>query len=284
MDQLSRPEEIIKGNDAVSVQLLRQIYSALKDRSPENLDLMERCWVHGIEKVYTNRKDFDHILLESILNQAIEILNTDKSWDNKKDQFYSMLEQFVFLKAREEVFKDFFDHVESVIANTMQLDYNSKVPLSTITTGEKANILNYAASMLNMLVESMQTATVSVKAFNTALQSQPGVMVIIADKDGIIRFVSDLGEKLLSIQHGYLIGDHISSILINYPAIEKKWLLRGKQKTIRTEILLKGYTDILIKGQVTQAEGYKNYTEIEELVYSIQFTEDFLRKHLPKSS
>lgn len=265
-----RPEEIIKGIDPVSVNLLRQIYAALKDRSVENLDFLERCWVAGIERTYTNKQDFDHNLMESILSQATEILNEDIKWDSKRERFYTVLEKIVFLKAREDVFKEFFDNVEASISAAMQLDFSKKIPLTNIVSNEKANILNYAATMLNMLLETMEYSVVSTKAVNAALSAIPGIVTIVTDKKGNIRFISDLGERILGVQHNDMIGMPIGEVIENFSVIEEKLKEKGFVRRTKIRIQMNGQESVPAILNVPKL--YKNWKEIEEVVYTLKFS------------
>lgn len=256
-----RPEDIIFGNDP-SIDILKQIYAALKDRSIENLDISERAWVHGIEKAY---KDQVKVLME----QVYEILHQkEEMWDTRDEELYSLLERVIFLKARESTFHDFFDNMENVIEAASQLDFSKRVPLSEISK-DKRNLFNYAVMCLNILVEKMETSVVSMKAVNTMLSSMPGTMMIVTDKNGVIRFVNDLGEKILGLKKNEFLGKSVYLLIDDHKQISKEYSDAGELKNRKVNLITPGKNKKAVPVFLTIPKPYKDHTEIEEIVYSI---------------
>ena len=256
-----RPEDIIFGQDP-STEILKQIYAALKDRSVEKLDISERAWVYGIEKAY---KEQTKLLME----QVYEILSQkEEIWDPRDEELYSLLERIIFLKARESTFRDFFDNMENVIEAASQLDFSKRVPLSEISK-DKRNLFNYAVMCLNILVEKMETSVVSMKAVNSMLSSIPGTMMIATNKDGVIRFVNDLGEKTLGLKKNEYLGKSIYLLIDDHEQISKEYATAGELKNRQVSLIVPGKEKKVVRVYLTIPKPYKDHTEIEEIVYSI---------------
>ena len=106
---LPHAEKLITGNDPIAINFLRQVYSMLKDNS-KKLGAPENDLLKEIERAYKNKKSADHILLEGLkefFQQAYELLYPDgRAWNSSKEELYIFFEKIVFLKAREDVFKD----------------------------------------------------------------------------------------------------------------------------------------------------------------------------------
>lgn len=256
-----RPEDIIFGKEP-SAEILKQIYAALKDRSFENLDISERAWIYGIEKAY---KEQTKLLME----QVYEILHQkDDMWDPGDEELYSLLERVIFLKARESSFTEFFDNMENVIEAASQLDFSKRVPLSEISK-DKRNLFNYAVMCLNILVEKMETSVVSMKAVNTMLSSMPGTIMLVTNKDGVIRFVNDLGEKTLGLKKNEYLGKSIYLLLEDHEQISKEFATAGELINRHVSLIIPGKEKKVLPVFLTIPKQYKERTEIEEIVYSI---------------
>lgn len=256
-----RPEDIIFGNTP-EIDILRQIYAGLKDKSYEKLGLLERSWIQGIEKTY---KDQVKLLME----QVYEILyQKEEVWDPADDELYSLLERVIFLKARESSFQDFFDNMEDVIEAASQLDFSKRVPLSEISK-DKRNLFNYAVMCLNILVEKMETSVVSMKAVNTMLSSMPGTVMIVTDNKGVIRFVNDLGEKMLGLKKNEYLGKSVYLLINDHKQISKEYSDAGELINRRVNLITPGKEKKIIPVFLTIPKPYKDHTEIEEIVYSI---------------
>lgn len=256
-----RPEDIIFGNNP-EIDILRQIYAGLKDKSYESLGLLERSWIQGIEEKY---KEQTKLLME----QVYEVLHQkDDLWDPRDEELYSLLERVIFLKARESTFHDFFDNMENVIEAASQLDFSKRVPLSEISK-DKRNLFNYAVMCLNILVEKMETSVVSMKAVNTMLSSMPGTMMIVTDKNGVIRFVNDLGEKALGLKKNEYLGKSIYLLLDDHDQISKEYAAAGQLTNRHVNLIVPGKEKKVVPVFLTIPKPHKDHTEIEEIVYSI---------------
>lgn len=256
-----RPEDIVFGKDP-SIDILRQIYAGLKDRSFESLGLLERSWIQGIEKTY---KDQVKLLME----QVYEILQQkEEVWDPDDEALYSLLERVIFLKARESSFRDFFDNMENVIEAASQLDFSKRVPLSEISE-DKRNIFNYAVMCLNILVEKMETSVVSMKAVNTMLSSIPGTIMIVTNKDGVVRFVNDLGEKTLGLKKNEYLGKSIYLLIEDHEQISKEYANAREITNRHVCLIIPGKEKKVLPVFLTIPKPYKERTEVEEIVYSI---------------
>jgi PAS domain-containing protein len=244
-------EKIITGPDAVSVNMLRQIYSALKDRSPENLNVIETCWVKSIEEAFQSNEVYKEYLvdgLNQLLVQASDIFTQAESssqWDAKSEQLYDILEKLVFSKAKEDVFKEFFSACEQAIFAMLRLDFTKKVIYTD--KGGKRDIFNYLALILNITIETMAKETISAKAANLLVSRHTDTIAIITDENGNIRFINDLGIELLGVDNYDLIQRPIKTIFLNYEHIHKTLLQDGYVKEMEIKVLgtSKEYTGTL---------------------------------------
>lgn len=260
--QMFRPESIIVGSDPVAIDLLKKIYAALKDRNFENLDPSERSWLFGIEKAYKEK-------MKALMEQVYEILyHKEEMWEIQDEELYALLENVILLKGRESTFKDFFDDMENVIGAASQLDFSKRVPISEISK-DKSNFFNYAVMCLNILVEKMETSVVSMKAVNTMLSSIPGTMMIVTDKNGVIRFVNDLGEKKLGLKKNEYLGKSIYLLFDDHEQISKEYATAGQVTNRRVNLIIPGKEKNVIPVSLTIPKPYSEHTEIEEIVYSI---------------
>lgn len=229
-----QPAAIIKGLDPVAVPILKQIYSALKDRG-ENLGLHEQVWVREIEKVYSDKDTFDSFFINGLsilIQQALNVLEKDNlSWDVKPEELYHIFQRLIFLKARDGVFKPFFDDVEQVIFTALKGDFSKRVNLIKIGQNHE-NMLSYAAVMLNTLLESLQVSAVSASAVNDIIEQMNGSIVIITDTKNRIKFVSRKGEQLLKGNENSLLGTDLNAI-INFQANTEEGLPKLKAVTIK---------------------------------------------------
>lgn len=269
-----KENEFIVGKDPITVNLIRQIYSEVADRSQENLSSFEQSVKEKIENTYSDNKRNEFYLLNGLsdlLTQAFEVLdNNAESWATQKEELYSTIEKIVFLKARVDVFKNFFDNVENTVNASMQLDFSQKIPLSEIVSSEKQNILNYAALMLNMLMEAMANSVVSMKAVNTMLASVPGIAVIVTDKKGNIRFVSDSGESLLGVDHNSLLGSPIKDVFKNFSEIGKQIKRNKEKKDLKINVHIQSNYFGTIPAILSIPDSQQYGVEIEEMVYTLQ--------------
>ncbi len=266
---LQNSEKLITGSDPVAVHLLRQIYSSLKVNDQKKLGDAESNWIKELEKAYKNKKSSDSTLLtglDDLLNQAYELLHPDcRTWPSKKEELYAIFERIIFLKAREDVFKDFFDDIEKTITSAMLLDFSKRVSPSKIITQE-GNIFDYAAAMINMLVEKLEESVVSANAVNTILSNVPNTITIVTDRSGKIRFINNLGEMFLGVQRYEFIGQPIRAIFLNYATIEKGLKASGQIKEMNVSVAVGEKTSQAVLSAI-KATSYTK--EMEEIVYTI---------------
>jgi hypothetical protein len=200
-----------------------------------------------------------------LLEQAYGILkNQDSSWSFKDEELYSLLERVIFLKARENTFREFFDKMEEVIESISRLDFSKRAPLSEISL-DKRNILNYAVMCLNIIAEKMESSVVSAKVVNAFCSEMPATIVIVTDKNGTIRFINNLGEGLFG-KRSLHVGKSINTL---FPDCDKV-LRQHKSKdisnhpvTLLSDHALSGVEHFYLKVPAI----YDDLTEIEEIVY-----------------
>lgn len=258
----SSDPELITGIDPVSINLLRQFYISLKTGN-----INPSGWVKEIEKTYNNKQSSDSTLLnglDELLNQAYELLHPDcRNWQSSREELYAIFERIIFLKAREDVFKDYFDELEKTATAAMLLDFSKRVTPPKIITQE-GNVFDYAATIFNMLLEKIQESVVSSNAVNTILSTTPTTITVVTDIHGKIRFLNKLGEILLGVECCELINQPVKAIFLNYSTIEKELKVNEQVKDMTVSIGFgeKNYpARLTIKKTVTKAK------EIEEFVY-----------------
>ena len=216
-----KPQNIIKGVDPIAVSLLKQMYQALKDRGA-NLNTYERVWVDQIEKIYSDKETFSKFFLgglDTLLNQAYEILgNQRSSWDKNEEDLYTLYQKILFLKARDGAFKGKFDEIEVSIFSALQLDFSKRISHTKIGNSQE-NIFTYAAVMLNMLFEKLEHSVVSTALVDNILNQMPGILVLLSDKRGKIKYANDEFFRVVKIDQAKglkkMVSDFITPLEIN---------------------------------------------------------------------
>src|ERR1700722_4048017 len=119
-----RPEDIIVGTDPVAIDIIQQIYSAIKDKNETDRTFLERCWVLGIEKAYkTDTKKLDPALCTQLLERIYFHLEHTNIWEAKEEDLYEIFEKIISLKTvRDSRLKEVFNNLENAIGNALQLD------------------------------------------------------------------------------------------------------------------------------------------------------------------
>ena len=260
----SRPEDIIIGTDPLAVDLLKQIYAALKDRGDNSLNFLEKCWVMGIEEAYRNGRSLDPEKLRILLKQVCGLLEEKKAgWDEKDEELYEILEKVISLKANGNL-KSFFDEMIDTVSLVSQLDFSKRIPLSDLIK-DKRNIFNYIVLMFNMIIEKMEASVVSMKTVNCMCSLMPETMFMITDINGRIRFINDYGELLLCSKRDEVIGKKINDLIYNFDRIQEK---------MRTETIKESMIELIVSQNPQKTlslslsilNPIQDKTEIEEFI------------------
>lgn len=272
---LNRPENIIKGIDPVAVGLVKQMYSALLDRG-ENVVLYEKIWLKEVEKAYKDQKTYDAYFINGLgilLKQAYNILTNDsKSWDIKEEEILAITEKILFLKVREDIYKEFFDDFEKVLFSTMQLDFTKRVNFTQIGNS-KENIFSYKAVMLNTLIETLQHAVVSMDALSEVIDETPGLITIITDIEGNIKYLNGLGEQIFEVEDHAWLGKDISKLIPAINNIKAKISKKSRVKNLPIDLLLQNKTAIHLKALVS-VKTIENSSSIGEVIYLIKIQQN----------
>lgn len=267
----NRPENIIKGIDPVAVGLVKQIYSALLDRG-ENVVMYEKIWLKEVERAYKDQETYDSYFingLEILLKQAYNVLMNDaKPWDIKKDEILAITEKILFLKVREDIYKDFFDDFEEVLFAAVQLDFSKRVNFTQIGNS-KENIFSYKAVMLNTLIETMENSVVSMQSVNEIVSDIPGLVCIVTDKNGVIRFVNSVGEELLSSGNENLFKKNIIEVLPEYKKIRSELKDKGNLKDYPIKLTLRKDKSSIVSARLT-LKSTQTPSTVEEYVFLIK--------------
>lgn len=267
----NRPENIIKGIDPVAVGLVKQIYSALLDRG-ENVVMYEKIWLKEVERAYKDQETYDSYFingLEILLKQAYNVLSSDtKPWDIKKEEILAITEKILFLKVREDIYKEFFDDFEEVLFAAVQLDFSKRVNFTQIGNS-KENIFSYKAVMLNTLIETMENSVVSMQSLNEIVGDIPGLVCIITDKKGTIRFINSVGEELLSAGNEILFKKNIIEVLPDYKKIKAELTETGIVKDFPIKMTLRNDSSSKVAASIT-VKPAKTTSTVEEYVHLIK--------------
>ncbi|MBA3705801.1 MAG: hypothetical protein H0W84_07830 [Bacteroidetes bacterium] len=265
----NRPENIIKGIDPVAISLVKSMYTSLKDKG-ENLVLYEKMWVREIEKIYEDKETFNQYFLSGLgglLKQAYTLLtNKSKSWDIRQDELLAVTEKILFIKSREHLYKSFYDEVETALFASIQLDFSKRINLTKIGNS-KENIFTYKAVLLNTFIEAMENSVVSNSAVNEIVKNIGDSLIIITNKEGIIRYINPLGSELLGDKEA-LIKRSITNILPGIDEIQKEIEKSGSLRNRSFSFLTKeNKLKILAKLNVTLI---KTSPVLTEFIYVIE--------------
>jgi len=263
------PENIIKGVDPVTVSLVKQMYSALKDRG-DNLVLYERAWLTEIEKIYKDQKVYNEYFLhglEDLLKQAYEMLiPKSKSWNVKEEDVLSMAERIIFLKIREDIYKVFFDNVEDALFSALQYDFSKRIELPFIGNNRE-NIFTYKAVMLNTLLETLENSVVSMHSVNSIIDSLPGLLVIVTDKTGNIRFINKQASDLFGTDNP--LKKSFKSVLPEIQIVNKKLERHGNINDEPFSFMAGADKSLPVRGKLT-VQRVNSSPAMEEIIYMIQ--------------
>lgn len=277
-DFKKHPEGIITGSDIVAVSILKEIYSTLKSKSAAKLDKSEKLWVKEIEAAYKYRKILEERQVVLFLDQAVKFISDKTAWTAKDEELYSLVEKITFLRAREDVFKKFFNSMEDTIISALQLDFSKRVPLSNIMK-DKRNIFNYASLSLNMIMEKMEKSVVSMNSVTHAFASIPGIALLITDSLGNIRYSNDLADELLGISKNDFIRNSISKVFQDYSKINKRFQTKSFISDMDVNLIHQKQKNILIPVTLTIPKISIKGSEMEEHVYILK-TKDWCKTDL----
>jgi hypothetical protein len=262
-----RPENIIIGTDPVAIDIIQQIYSAIKDKNEADRTFLERCWVLGIEKAYkTETKRLDPELCTKLLERVYFHLEHKNVWEVEEDKLYDIFEKIISLKTlRDSRVKEVFSNLENALSNVLQLDFSYKVALSN-SLSDKRNIFNYIVFFFNSIIEKIEISMVSAKAINAFFSIFPDVSLIVTSTEGKIRFINNNGIKLLKINaEENIIGTDVKRFIPNYAKLAVK---SKKEAGIKTSIISAVNSEINVN--IVLPEMPEDRSEIDELVFVIK--------------
>ena len=259
-------------SDYTEDERLLRIYNILNDTGSKNKTIRKNSSEEDAENIYKFQ-------LKRMIEQVYEILNDKKeAWDYNDEELYALLERIIFLKARENTFRDFFENMESVIESASQLDFSKRAPISKISKDQR-NLFNYAVTCLNILIEKMESSVVSMKSVNTMLSLMPEKIMIVTNTEGVIRFVSDMGEKLLGLKKNEFIGKSLYLLMDEHSQISEELKTKGEIKNKRINLITSNQEHKKLSAFLTIPKAYKDNTEIEEIIYCITLDKDLLKDH-----
>ena len=194
-----RPENIIVGTDPVAIDIIQQIYSAIKDKNEIDRTVLERCWVLGIEKAYNSEvHKLDPKLCADLLERIYFHLEHKKIWEIEEDKLYELFEKIISLKTlKDSRIQEVFNNLETALTNVLRLDFSGKVALDH-SLHDKRNIFNYMVFFFNTIIEKVATSMVSVKAINAFFSLYPETTLIITTTTGKVRFINEAGAKIIT--------------------------------------------------------------------------------------
>jgi|GEM_PF-5573971 hypothetical protein len=265
-----RPEDIIVGTDPVAIDIIQQIYSAIKDKSESERTFLERCWVLGIEKAYkTDTKKLDPELCTNLLERIYFHLEHKNIWEVEEGKLYDIFEKIISLKTlKDHRIQDIFTNLENALSDVLQLDFSHKVALSD-SLQDKRNIFNYIVFFFNSIIEKIEISMVSVKAINAYFTLQPDVTLIVTNASGKVRFVNASGHSLLKLNpEESSIGMDVKGFISNYSKLIAKYKKEKKVIDFKTSVTVGGNKPIA--ATVTIPEMNEDRSEIDEIVFVIK--------------
>jgi hypothetical protein len=267
-----RPEDIIVGTDPVAIDIIQQIYSAIKDKSESERTFLERCWVLGIEKAYkTDTKKLDPELCTNLLERIYFHLEHKNIWEVEEGKLYDIFEKIISLKTlKDHRIQDIFTNLENALSDVLQLDFSNKVALSD-SLQDKRNIFNYIVFFFNSIIEKIEISMVSVKAINAYFTLLPEVTLIVTNASGKVRFVNASGHSLLQLNpEESSIGMDIKGFISNYNKLIAKYKKEKKVVDFKTTITANVSGSKTIAATITIPEMQEDRSEIDEIVFVIK--------------
>jgi len=261
-----RPENIIIGTDPVAIDIIQQIYSAIKDKSEADRTFLERCWVLGIEKAYkTETKKLDPKLCTKLLERIYFHLEHKNVWEVEEDKLYDIFEKIISLKTlRDSKVQEVFSSLENALSNVLQLDFSHKVALNN-SLSDKRNIFNYIIFFFNSIIEKIEISMVSAKAINAYFSMFPNISLIVTSIEGKIRFINENGIKLLQINtEENFIGTDVKRFIPNYTKLMAK---PNRVKGVNTNIISTIKKEIAVAVIIPAIP--EDRSEIAEIVFVI---------------
>lgn len=271
----------ITGTDPKAIDLLRQIYSALKDKQPEKLQMIEKFWIDGIENEFNNTKQEDRIT-ENLISVLKELLENNRSNIISNKNFNEIIEQIIIARDGNDYAKQEFSKIESVIFHLMELNFKTSTELSASFIKKRQNIFQYFQTVLYMLSDKLQRSVVSNKIIDTLAAQSEYDATIVTDEQGNIRFADSKAQNLFcnkiirkdKCDPNYNCTYNINQCLgigakkRNYANTMLRMIISGSNPSISTETIItsKGKRKSVIKATLSNNDP----TEITEILFQIQ--------------
>ncbi len=245
---------------------IKRLYSDIQKRQAagEDLTVFEQGILATIDDELTQQK-LELKRIESILNQAYEILNQAESWGDEYKGLFAVLEKVVFLGIKQNTFKEYFDSLNESIADISRLDFRAQAEVTDIMQ-DKRNLLNFISFVLNLVTQTLEPAVVSRKVLNTLLSEQPDTLIIVTDQEQRIRFINQRAEEVLEYSHEQLIGQSISQFL---PGITVELPEQGAVSMYAEPIKIRGRSRV-IPAKLTITKAIENQKELDEYIYRFE--------------
>lgn len=258
---------------SIATDLVKEMYIHLK-KQKSKLSQEQTEWLTKVDALYGKSKITEGDFICSVLENTYRYLNRTGRWNEVDDRAYEMLEKIIFLKSKGGAFKDFVDNVEQAIRSTLSLDFSNKASLCDEKLDDR-NILNYITFALNMVIEKIETSMVSMKVINAMLEAPPKSAFIVTDVKGHIRFISNIGESLLGIQHNQYLQQSVYTLFQSNQDIIKECIEKAIELTdVKVQLAL---NETSIPVLLTAIHTNTEEDEITEVVFIIKTREQVER-------
>lgn len=266
----------IREFDPFVAQALAEYCEQLILKKKGRLNISESVLLKSIEMQCSDEELVIERELAGVIRSAKRILEdtSETEWSEGHKQLFLLLKKIVFVGLDDTNHSD-SDVINQVVDGLMRLDYSQEIPVFQVVDEER-NIFNYIGYILGSLAEKFKEATVSTKAVNTFLNTNPTKTFIVTDEKGSIRFISQQLERFLEQPKSELIdqsifdfvpswaGSTVSEILANKPEERVLGLFGRESNQVEAYVELNAVT--LSEEQFSDDED-----EVLEFVVTIDF-------------
>lgn len=204
----------IRAFDPFVANVLAEYCEQLSLKDSKRLNISESVLLKSIELKCSDESMLVERELKGVIRSAKRILEgtAESDWTNDHKELFHLLKKMVFVGLEDGDEISDADQIDEVVDALMRLDYSKEMPVFQIVNEER-NIYNYIGLILESIGQKFKESTVSAKAINTYLSINQSNVFVVVDAQGMIRFMSRQGEKILQKSLAELIDCHISTFV-----------------------------------------------------------------------
>jgi len=242
-------------------------------QSSQSVSSEENHFIDEVELAYQAKKIFEENETQNLVNQAYQILEKEEQRSSEQEKLFTALQQVIVQgSASNKLVKDHFEQIKEKAKAIKRLDFSQKVPLPKhLESG--TDILSHSTTAFNMAIDTMRHSMVSRNALNMFLSQFPGLMVIVTDSEGQIRFVSDLGEEQLKISKYEALKNNVKNYIVEHERIWKALGENDKIESLKIHLGDQEGTIDPIPAVLHIPRPKQKYFEVKEYVFVIQITQ-----------